>query len=58
MICLCLLLIVRDPKLIKKLAVKDFEYFLDHKMLPGEDVDPFCGRVLFALQGQKWKGTN
>ncbi|KAJ6634902.1 Cytochrome P450 9e2, partial [Pseudolycoriella hygida] len=47
--------IVRDPKLLKKLTVKDFEYFLDHKNFIGEDVDPLFGRALFSLQGQRWK---
>lgn len=48
--------VVRDPKLLKRLAVKDFDSFLDHKMLLSEDVDPLFGRALFSLTGQKWKG--
>jgi hypothetical protein len=47
---------VRDPKLIKKLAVKDFDSFSDHKVLLNEDADPLFGRALFSLQGNKWRG--
>jgi len=46
---------IRDPKLLKKLTVKDFDSFLDHKSFIGEDVDPLFGRALFSLQGQKWR---
>jgi len=46
---------VRDPKMLKKLAVKDFDSFQDHKMLLSEDVDPLFGRALFSLQGEKWR---
>lgn len=37
--------------------MKDFDSFLDHKMLLSEDVDPLFGRALFSLTGQKWKGS-
>jgi len=47
---------VRDPKLLKKLAVKDFDSFLDHRMFLSEEVDPLFGKALFSLRGQKWKG--
>lgn len=48
--------LIRDPKLLKKLAVKDFDSFLDHKIILNEDVDPLFGRALFSLKGQKWRG--
>ncbi|XP_037039470.1 probable cytochrome P450 9f2 [Bradysia coprophila] len=47
--------VVRDPKLLKKLTVKEFDSFADHKSFIGEDVDPLFGRALFSLQGQKWR---
>lgn len=31
--------LVRDPQLIKKMAVKDFDYFMDHRVIISEDVD-------------------
>jgi cytochrome P450 family 9 len=48
---------VRDPKLLKKLAVKDFDSFADHKNFLSEEVDPLFGRALFSLQGKKWRGV-
>lgn len=47
--------IVRDPKLLKKLTVKDFDSFADHKLFLSEEVDPLFGKALFSLQGQKWR---
>lgn len=47
---------VRDPKLIKQLAVKDFDYFMDHRTLINEDMDPLFGKALFSIKGQKWRG--
>lgn len=50
------LFFVRDPKLIKKLAVKDFDYFVDHRVLIDESVDKLLGKSLLNLRGQKWRG--
>lgn len=47
--------LVRDPKLIKQLCVKDFDYFMDHRIILTEDIDKMMGNTLFVLQGQKWK---
>lgn len=49
--------LIRDPKLIKHLAVKDFEYFMDHRVVITEDIDPLFGKSLVSLKGQKWKGN-
>lgn len=49
------ILIIRDLKLIKQIAVKDFEYFLDHRTMVDQDNDPFFGRNLFSMKGQEWK---
>ncbi|XP_028160700.1 cytochrome P450 9e2-like [Ostrinia furnacalis] len=46
---------IRDIELLKKVTVKDFEYFLDHRSLVNEKTDPFFGRNLFSLKGQEWK---
>ena len=46
---------VKDPALTKQIAVKDFEYFLDHRKLVSDETDPLFGKGLFLLQGQKWK---
>lgn len=47
---------IRDPKLVKKLAVKDFDNFLDHRVFIDEDADKMFGKSLVSLQGQKWRG--
>ena len=49
------MLLIKDPELTKQIAVKDFEYFLDHRKLVSSTVDPLFGKGLFLLQGQKWK---
>nr|BBE49551.1 cytochrome P450 monooxygenase [Adoxophyes honmai] len=46
---------IRDIELVKQITVKDFEHFLDHAVVIDENIDPFFGRNLFALKGQKWK---
>jgi cytochrome P450 family 9 len=50
------IVIITDPKLVKHLAVKDFESFQDHRGVITEDIDPILGSMLTALTGQKWKG--
>lgn len=48
---------VRDPKLIKKIAVKDFDHFVDRAALMDESVDKMIGKALISLKGQKWRGN-
>ncbi|XP_055699431.1 uncharacterized protein LOC129799506 [Phlebotomus papatasi] len=49
------LFLVRDPELIKQIAVKDFDHFLDHRLNLDETHDPLFGRNLLSLKGQRWK---
>ncbi|GFG31587.1 hypothetical protein Cfor_04772 [Coptotermes formosanus] len=42
----------RDPELIKTIAVKDFEYFTDHRAVFPEDCEPVWSRGLFSLRGK------
>nr|ARI68319.1 CYP9A113 [Mythimna separata] len=46
--------LLRDVDLIKKVGVKDFEHFLDHRPI-FSTTDTFFSRILFSLQGQEWK---
>ncbi|KAJ8728460.1 hypothetical protein PYW08_016845 [Mythimna loreyi] len=48
------MIIVRDIELIKKICIKDFEHFLDHRAVfrSGES---YFSRSLIALEGQEWK---
>ena len=49
--------LVRDPECIKKLGVKDFDHFIDHrKFVPLDDPgDSLFANSLFLLTGQKWR---
>lgn len=55
--------LLRDPDMIKKLAVKDFDYFTDHSQADfgksseedSDDGDTLFGNSLFTLKGQKWR---
>lgn len=47
--------LIRDPQIIKQLTVKDFDKFMDHRVLITEDIDPLFGKNLVSLTGDKWK---
>lgn len=49
------MLLLRDLDLIKKITVKDFEYFIDHRSLMDEVMEPLIGRNLFSLSSEEWK---
>jgi cytochrome P450 family 9 len=46
---------LRDPDLIKHMAIKDFDHFTDHRGIINPEVDPMFGASLFSLTGTKWK---
>ncbi|KAF5291526.1 hypothetical protein FQR65_LT01839 [Abscondita terminalis] len=48
-------LIILDLELIKKVMVKDHEYFIDHNQIAAEEVEPLIARNLFNLKGQRWR---
>ncbi|XP_034830395.1 cytochrome P450 9e2-like isoform X2 [Maniola hyperantus] len=48
-------LIVHDLDLVKRITVKDFENFIDHRSFVSEDVEPLFARNLISLKGQEWK---
>lgn len=49
--------IIRDPKLLKKMAVKDFDHFVDHRVIIDETIDKMFGKSLISLTGNKWRGV-
>ncbi|CAG5032346.1 unnamed protein product [Parnassius apollo] len=49
------IVMIKDIELIKKVTVKDFEYFVDHRSFVNDNADPFFGRNLFSLKGEEWK---
>ena len=46
---------LRDPELIKRITVKDFDYFMDHRTFFTAESDPLFANALVLLTGQKWK---
>lgn len=49
------LYILRDPEVIKRMAIKDFDHFEDHRSLIDDQVDELFGNSLFMLTGEKWR---
>uniref|UniRef100_A0A182W957 Cytochrome P450 n=1 Tax=Anopheles minimus TaxID=112268 RepID=A0A182W957_9DIPT len=51
--------VVRDPELIKRIGVKDFDHFVNHRPVFGNDENPhnkaLFGKTLLALSDQKWR---
>ncbi|XP_049871412.1 cytochrome P450 6B1-like [Pectinophora gossypiella] len=47
-------LVIRDPELIKRVCVNDFQYFVDRGFFFNKKVDPLAGSVLF-LRGNEWR---
>lgn len=44
-------LMLRDPELIKRILVKEFEKFSDRRPILPEDTDPLWNKNLFAMRG-------
>ncbi|KAJ3651457.1 hypothetical protein Zmor_017499 [Zophobas morio] len=49
------ILVIRDPQLIKKVLVKDFDKFINHQVASNEKADPLSYHSLFGSQDQVWK---
>lgn len=49
--------LIRDPELIKSIAVTNSAKFPDHKGFVNMQQDPLVGKNLFALTGSKWQST-
>ncbi|CAH0723082.1 unnamed protein product, partial [Brenthis ino] len=43
-------LLIRDLDLVKKIAIKDFEHFTDHRTVTNEEIEPLFGRNLISLK--------
>jgi cytochrome P450 family 6 len=48
-------LLVRDPKLLKNILVKDANSFQDRTVTVNADLDPMFGRSLPMVKGQHWR---
>ncbi|XP_053688973.1 probable cytochrome P450 9f2 [Sabethes cyaneus] len=53
------LYVIRDPELIKTIAVKDFDHFMDHRPIfgnaDGDHPNLVFAKSLFVLNDQKWR---
>ncbi|KAK4873606.1 hypothetical protein RN001_012966 [Aquatica leii] len=49
-------LVLKDLDLIKRIAVKDFDIFPEHRTIVSEEADPlFARNILFMKGGEKWQ---
>lgn len=46
---------IRDPELIKRIAIKDFDHFMNHKFFVDPKTDSLFGRSLFMMRDHRWK---
>lgn len=46
-------IVLKDPELIKKVMIKDFNHFQDIPLQIDEDNDPVFGRILLTLKGER-----
>lgn len=44
--------IVRDPEVYKRIAIKDFDHFQDHRSFFDGSIDEISSKVLIALHGE------
>ena len=49
------LYVIKDPELIKRITIKDFDSFINHDHNIDEKVDSIAGRSLVTLQDEKWR---
>ncbi|KAB0797029.1 hypothetical protein PPYR_11090 [Photinus pyralis] len=49
------LLLIKDPGLVKEVAIKEFDSFVNHYAFVNEEVEPLFGRALLLLQGERWR---
>ncbi|XP_066260490.1 cytochrome P450 9e2-like [Euwallacea similis] len=48
-------LVIRDPELIRRITVKDFEHFEDRSAMADPKADPLFAKNLLSLKGDEWK---
>lgn len=47
------IVMIRDLELLKKITTKDFEHFVDHRVIVDDTVDTLFGKALFSMRGKK-----
>lgn len=48
-------LLIRDPELIKRVMVTDFEHFQNHNFIVNESMDVLFGHSLFQMKDKMWR---
>nr|BBE49545.1 cytochrome P450 monooxygenase [Adoxophyes honmai] len=48
-------ILIKDPALLKKITVKDFDHFVDRSIAVDPEVEPLIARNLVSLKGNEWK---
>lgn len=46
---------LRDPELIKQIAITNFDHFQNHCFQFSEEHDPMMGRALLVMRDEKWR---
>lgn len=49
------IIVLRDLDIIKKIVIKDFDHFTDHRFILEPENDTLLGNSLFIMQGNKWR---
>ncbi|XP_044015561.1 cytochrome P450 9e2-like [Aphidius gifuensis] len=47
--------LIRDPELIKSIAIKNFDHFVNHRSFVNPEVEPLFGNNLFSLHDDRWR---
>lgn len=48
-------ILIRDPELIKRILIKDFQHFPNHHTGADPVYDPIAGKNLFQIKNPQWK---
>lgn len=48
-------LVLKDPKIIKNVLIKDFHYFCDRPLTNDKNADPIAYNFLFGLKNPEWQ---
>lgn len=47
--------LIRDPDLVKKVTISDFDHFVNHQFKLEQDIDPLIDRSLFFIHDERWR---
>lgn len=50
-----LVIIIKDPEMLKEICVKSFDYFPNHRTFVEESFDPLFSKNIFSLKDERWR---